>query len=232
MQLHRAPWAGGPLERLTDFAEPVHGQFVRGSGRILLQRDEGGNERHQLFLLDAEPGAEPEPLVVEPDFLHVTPRLSDDGRLLAYACNRRNGVDLDVFVRDLGSGEERSVFAPGGYCEVGGFSPDGRHLSVLRLTDRTGDNDLHVLDLETGESVLVAPEEEDAAFDVPVWLPDGTAFLFATSSGRDTVALARYDMTSGEWAYVLEGSWDTRCRLDRAGRTLVVETNEEGSSRL
>jgi dipeptidyl aminopeptidase/acylaminoacyl peptidase len=232
LQLHRAPWAGGELERLTDFAEPVDGRFVGDTGRILLRRDEGGNERHQLFLLDAEPGAEPEPLVVEPDFLHVTPELSHDGRLLAYACNRRNGVDLDVFVRDLRTGEERTVFAPGGYCEVGGFSPDARHLTVLRLTERTGDNDLHVLDLETGESVHVAPEEEDAAFDVPVWLPGGDAFLFATSSGRDTIGIARYELATGAWRYVLEGPWDLRCRLDRAGRTLVVAANEEGSTRL
>jgi dipeptidyl aminopeptidase/acylaminoacyl peptidase len=232
MQLHRAPWSGGELERLTDFAEPVSGQFVAGSSRILLQRDEGGNERHQLFLLDAAPGAEAEPLVVEPEFLHVTPRLSHDGGLLAYGCNRRNGVDLDVFVRDLESGEERSVFAPGGYCEVGGFSPDARFLTVLRLTGRTGDNDLHVVDLETGESVLVAPEEEDAAFDVPVWLPGGDAFLFPTSSGRDTVGLARYELASSTWEYVLEPEWDVRCALDRSGRSLVVETNEEGSSRL
>ena len=47
----------------------------------------------------------------------MTPRLSRDGRLLAYGCNRRNGVDLDVYVRSLETGEERRVFAPGGYCE-------------------------------------------------------------------------------------------------------------------
>ena len=232
MQLYREPWGGGELERLTDFAEPVNGLLVPGSGRILLQRDEGGTERHQLFLLDARPGAEPEPLVVEPDFLHVTPRLTDDGRLLAYACNRRNGVDLDVYVRELASGEERCVFAPGGYCELGGFSPDGRRLTVLRLTDRTGDNDLHVLDLETGEETLVAPEEEDAIFETPVWLPDGEAFLFPTSAGRDTVGIARYEVATGKWGYVLEDAWDLDCRLDGSGSTLAVHANEEGASRL
>ena len=55
----------------------------------------------------------PEPLVVEPEFLHVTPQLSADGRLLAYGCNRRNGVDLDVYVRSLETGEERCVLALG-----------------------------------------------------------------------------------------------------------------------
>jgi dipeptidyl aminopeptidase/acylaminoacyl peptidase len=232
MQLYLAPWAGGGLERLTDFAEPVGGRFVPGSGRILLSRDEGGNERHQLFLLDAEPGAEPEPLVVEPELLHVSPHLSRDGRLLAYASNRRNGVDLDVYVHDLGSGKERMVFAPGGYVEVDSFSPDGRRLTVLRLTDRTGDNDLHLVDLETGEATLVAPEEEDAVFESAAWLPEGDAFLFATSAGRDTVGIARYDLGRGAWEHVLVDDWDLTPRIDRSGRVLVVHANEEGASRL
>ena len=232
MQLYRAAREGGELERLTNLREPVLGQLVPGSERVLLLVDEGGNERHQLFLLDPEPGAEPEPLVVEPEFLHVEPRFSRDGQLLAYACNRRNGVDMDVFVRVLESGEERSMFAPGGYCETAGFSPDGRWLAVVRLTERTGDNDLHLVDLERDASFLVAPEEEDAYFGEPAWLPDGSAFLFATSSGRDTVGIARFDVETREWEYVLESEWDLQCHLDPAGRHLLVEANEEGASRL
>jgi len=142
MQLSLVPAGGGAPVPLTDLPEPVTGQFVPGSNRILLEMDEGGNERAQLYLVDAEPGAPLEPLVVEPDFLHVSPRLSRDGRFLAYSCNRANGRDLEVFVRDLASGEERRVLAPGGFCWPAGLSPDGRWLPVLHLTDRTGDNDL------------------------------------------------------------------------------------------
>ena len=112
--------------QLTDLPEPVDARFVPGSDRILLSVDEGGNERAQLYLLDPSPGSTPEPLVVEPDFLHVSPALSPDGRLLAYTCNRGNGRDLDVYVRSLETGEEECVLAPGGYCDVAGFSPDGR----------------------------------------------------------------------------------------------------------
>ena len=72
----------------------------------------------------------PRAAVVEPGFFHRTPTASRDGRLLAYATNRRNGADWDVHVRELGSGEERTVFAEGGWCEVAGFSPDGAVLAV------------------------------------------------------------------------------------------------------
>ena len=42
MQLYRVPRSGGELVQLTDFDEPVAGQYVPGAGgRILLSIDEG-----------------------------------------------------------------------------------------------------------------------------------------------------------------------------------------------
>ena len=101
LQLYLAAPGTDVLRQLTELDEPVDGRFVPGSRRLLLSVDAGGNERAQLYLADPEPGAPHEPLVVEPDFLHLTPRLSPDGTLLSYACNRRNGQDLDVFVHTL-----------------------------------------------------------------------------------------------------------------------------------
>ena len=232
LQLYLAERGAKAPRQLTELGEPVDGRFVPGSERLLLSVDAGGNERAQLYLADAEPAAPLEPLVVEPEFLHVTPRLSPDGTLLAYACNRRNGQDLDVFVRTLATGDERCAFAPGGYCEVAGFSPDGRFLGVLRLTERTGDNDLHLVDLARGEAVHVAPEEDDARFGAPAWASDAASFLFATDSGRDVAGIARYDLSRDEWTYVLEDEWDLEVVTDATGRSLVVHANVDGASRL
>ena len=230
-QLYLVEPDGEPVQ-LTDLGEPASGRFVPGSDRILLSFDEGGNERAQLYLLDARAGATPEPLVVEPEYLHETPQLDAEGRRLAYACNRRNGRDLDVYVRTLATGEEQCVFAPGAYCVVAGFSPDGRWLGVLALTENTGDNDLHLVDLVDCTVVTVAPEEHDAAFGEPVWASDSASFLFATSSGRDTAAIARYELATGDWRYVIEDEWDLDCVGDGTGRVLAVHANVDAHSRL
>ncbi len=232
MQLYRVPRTGGVLERLTDLAEPVSGSYLPVGNRVLLQRDEGGNERLQLYLLDPDAGGEPEPLVVEPDLIHRAPSVSRDGSLLAYACNRRNGVDFDVWVRRLDGAEERTVFAAGGWCEPAGFSTDGRYLAVLRLTERSGDNDLYLVDLAAGETIHVSPHGDEAVFGPPAWLAGGDAFLFATSTGRDTAAIARYALAERRWEYVLEDPWDVECSIDWTGRQLLVEANEDGYSRL
>jgi dipeptidyl aminopeptidase/acylaminoacyl peptidase len=233
MQLHLARSAGGELVRLTDLEEPVAtARFSPDGRRIVVVHDEGGNERYQLSLLAPEPRAPLEPLVHDPEHMHLGPRFSPDGSLLAYACNRRNGTDFDVFVRDLGSGEERTVFALGSMCAPTAFSPDGRWLGVERLTERPADNDLYLVELAGGEVVHATPHDDEARFDGTAWLPDSSGFFVATNSGRDTAGIARYDVASRQWEYVLESRWDLRCWTDAAGRHLLVLANEDGYSRL
>jgi dipeptidyl aminopeptidase/acylaminoacyl peptidase len=229
-QLYAVPAGGGDLQQLTDFPDPVGGQLLP-DGRILLEMDEAGNERTQLYLLDAVPGAAPEPLVVDPRYIHGSPRVGRDGTLLAYATNRRNGTDFDIVARDLRTGEERP-FELGGWCDVAGISPDGRWIAAERLGDRSGDSDLFLLDLATGEVHHATPHEGEAEYGRPAWLPDGTAFLAPTNAQHDTFVIGRYDVASRSWTTVLESRWDLDCAADDAGRSVLVGANEDGYSRL
>ncbi len=229
-QLYVVPAGGGGLRPLTHFDEPVSGQLLP-DGRVLLEKDAGGNERTQFYLLDAVVGAEPEPLVVDPRFIHSSPHVGRGGTLLAYATNRRNGTDFDVVARDLRSREEQA-FELGGWCDVAAISPDGRWIAVERLGERTGDSDLFLLDVATGEIEHATPHEGDAEYGRPAWLPDGSAFLAPTNAGRDTFAIARYDVASRSWTVVLESEWDLDCAIDEAGRSMLVGVNDDGYSRL
>jgi dipeptidyl aminopeptidase/acylaminoacyl peptidase len=220
----------GPLVQLTAEDEPVFGRYLPGSDQVLVQRDEGGNERYQLYLLGQH--AKLEELVVDPAWMHVAGGASRDGRLLAYASNRRNGVDFDIFVRDLASGEEQVVYEDGGYCQAGSFSPDGAWVAVVRATERSGDNDVYLVSVETGEQLHVTPHDDEAFSSGPAWLPDGSGFYFATDIERDVAAVAFYDLASRSFEHVLEPGWECACSLDWAGRHLAVVVNEEGWSRL
>ena len=231
MQLYRVPRAGGELGQLTDSTDPVIGHYLPAGGKILLQADVGGNERLQLSLLDPET-REVTPVVHDPEHIHRYSGATRDGARLVYSCNRRTGSDFDVWVHDLATGDERMIFALGGWCESAGFSPDGRWVAVQRLTERSGDNDLYLVSSDGEEVIHVSPHEDEAAFGRPTWLPDGSAFYFPTSTGRDTTAVARYDMASRSWEYVIESDWDLDALVDDAGRHLLVEANEDGYSRL
>src|SRR5262245_8897264 len=51
MQAYRLPREGGDLVQLTDFDDAVASASFLEDGRVLIQKDEGGNERHQLYLV-------------------------------------------------------------------------------------------------------------------------------------------------------------------------------------
>jgi dipeptidyl aminopeptidase/acylaminoacyl peptidase len=229
-QLYVVPARGGELRPLTQFDEPVGGQLL-ADGRVLLEKDVGGNERTQLYLLDAVADAEPEPLVVDERFIHASPHVGRDGTLLGYSTNRRNGTDFDVVARDLRSGEERT-FELGGWCDVAGISSDGRWIAAERLGERTGDSDLFLLEVDSGDVVHATPHEGDAEYGRPAWLPDASAFFAPTNAGRDTFAIGRYDLASRTWDVVVESAWDLDCLADEAGRSLLVGVNDDGFSRL
>lgn len=216
-QLYVMPARGGELEQLTDATEPVEGTFLP-DGRILVEVDEGGNERTQLYVL-GDGGLEA--LVVDPRFIHRTPRAA--AGVLAYATNRRNGVDFDIVARDLESGDER-VFELGGNCSVEAVSPDGRLVAVDKVGARSGDNDIYLCDVETGDIEHATPHDEAAEFYSPLWR-DGELVL-STNVGRDTFAI----VSGGRVLY--ESGWDADCAGDDAGRRLLVLENADGYSRL
>jgi dipeptidyl aminopeptidase/acylaminoacyl peptidase len=240
------------LVQLTDFAEPVGAGFLpadptgEGRDRLLLATDRGGNERHQLFTALADPDrpyAGPddlEPLVVDDEHIHRPGGVTRDGRLLAYATNRGDGVAFDTWVRDLTTGEERCVFATGGWTGAGGFSPDGRWLAVVEVTTLPGDNRVHLVDLDAlGEAparpgdpavVELAPHDAPASVGTPSWLPDSSAFFFPTDVGREFVGIAR-GTPDGSWELVVEPGWDASCAVDWQGRSLLVVWNEDGATR-
>ena len=230
MQLYRVPTAGGPPETVTAEDEPVSGVYLPTADRVLVAVDSGGNERHQLYLCD-DTGGPLTAVVVEPEWIHAPGGISRDGNLLSYRCNRRNGVDFDVYVRRLDDGQEDCVFAPGGWAQPTAFSPDGRWLGVVRMTERNMDNDLYLVETGGPEVIYVSPHDDDAEFSGPAWLADSSGFYFATNQGRDTTAVARYDLTARSWEYVLDTEWDAACTIDRSGTRLLVTTNEDGYTR-
>jgi dipeptidyl aminopeptidase/acylaminoacyl peptidase len=232
MQLYKVPRAGGALDQITDFEEPVSGVYLPTSDEILVQIDEGGNERLQIYLLDDESGANPRKVVYDPEYIHRFGGVTRDGGSIAYACNRRNGVDFDVYVRSLKSDHERLVLDIGGWCQPEGFSPDGRFLAVGRLTEKPGDNDTYLVDLTTDEVSLITPHDDEAHFGAPYWLPDSSAFFFSTDVEREFQAIARYDMSEQSHELVLETEWDSSCSIDWTGRHLLVAQNENGYMKL
>jgi dipeptidyl aminopeptidase/acylaminoacyl peptidase len=234
--LWRVPVEGGWPDQLTAFAdETVRSIAVSPTdGTIALCADRDGDEFHQIYLLDPD-GGWPEQITDDPQVQHYigANAWSPDGSELAYAANARTPTDMEIWIRDLESGETRPVFGEGMYAFPGPWSPDGTKLLTLELRHNS-DSSVHLVDLDANERRELTPHDGDALYFPVAWKPDGSGFYLVTDEGSEFRGLACYDLAAGRHEWV---DGDPEADVEDAGvsadnRYLTWLVNEDGWDRL
>ncbi|MEM4780264.1 MAG: S9 family peptidase [Halalkalicoccus sp.] len=201
---------------------------------LIFGMDEGGNERQQLFLLDPADGTIT-PLTDEPTAKHRFGGWSPDGERFAFASNRREEAVFDIYVqgRDERGTEAELIHEGDGWLDVGGFSPDDSRLIVVE-SHSSFDQDVYVLEVESGELTHLTPHEGNVRFRSPNWGPEGEGIYLATDEGSDTLYLARLDAETGELDTVEQGGeWNVDgLALDEDSGRVVYSRNVEGYTEL
>jgi dipeptidyl aminopeptidase/acylaminoacyl peptidase len=227
------------LRPVTDLPEPVgSAAYVRGGGFAVVEVDTGGDERYQLNLvgLKGEPAGRGDltALTNDPRFGHLLAGVSPDGTLVAYLSNRATGVDFDLWVCDVTSGEHRRLYAGGAWCQpASGFSPDGRWVSVLQPGPRPLDTELLLVEVATAKvQPILAHPDEAAEVGPPVWW-DATSVFVSSNVGCDRAVVVRVDLTTGQSTQqITDGDWDAAPVAAVPGIVLAVVENRNGASRL
>lgn len=225
--------SGGEPEALTRFSDRVGSLLASpAGGSLVFGMDSGGDERHQLWLLHAEGTARA--ITAQPSVIHNLGAISPDGRRLAYASNARDDYFFDVWTVDLSdpNSEPTLVLAPDATLTPIAWSPDSTQLLILRANTNL-DSDLLLVPAAGGEPTLLTPHEGEAAVSAAKFTPDGRSLLIVTNQDRDTAALIRVDLASGECEALVAGDWDVESlALAPAGDWLAYAANEDGISRL
>lgn len=231
-----------PPMPLTALPGACRGGYLPGERTVVVEHDDGGNERGQLSLLDlGQPLARPAtladltPLVHDPRFVH---RLLDvlPGRVV-YTTNRRNNVDFDVVIRNVATGVEEVVYDRGGWAHDVAVSPDA-HYAVVSLSGSApmADELLLVNTMPETEADHVRELTEPGApgqYERVRWLADEASFVVGTDARSDHTRIVRYDLATDEWTTLLaDDAHDLACWPSPDGRLLLVETNDDGASRL
>lgn len=238
MQLYEL--GSGGLVELTALPEPVAGaHYVPGTRTAVLAIDAGGNERHQLYLIDLDGAARAtvngfdrlRALTSDPRFGHQFAGISPDGRTLAYVSDRSNGVDFDLWLCDLERVEHRLLHAGGAwYQRASGFSPGGRFVSLLRPGPRPLDVDLVLVDVNSGEAQIPVPHPGEAALvGPPGWMSD-SVFHASSNVGREFAAIVRHDLDTGETTTVAGTGERFDAEVVSAGTAIIVIENRGGAS--
>jgi len=94
-------------------------------------------------------GSEPKRLT-DDAFAEIDPAWSRDGRRLAFATDRAGS--MDIWYRDLASGEERRLTDLPGLESAPAWSPDGSRVAFL-----SGDGELQTVEVATGKTTSLHP---------------------------------------------------------------------------
>lgn len=234
LNLWKQPVDGGYPTQLIVFDDQTVRQFAwRPQGDFIFNADFQGNELYQIYRLPPT-GIVTERLTDRDEVRHEFGRdnLSEDGRFIAYASNANNPMDMDVFVRDLKTGETRCLTKGGGIFFPNRFSPNNRFLLVTRINS-TLDTDLFLCDLRNGELTHLTPHDGYALYFAGDWLPDGSGFLVVTDEGREFKGLAIYRLKERKFDWLETPEWDVEdIALSPDGHVLAWTVNEDGISRL
>ncbi|WP_370864629.1 S9 family peptidase [Nocardioides agariphilus] len=225
----------GTTTALTDLPSRCAGRYVPGRRQVLVEHDNGGDEKWQISLLDlTTPLGRPArlddltPVVSDPDHMNVLYDVTSAS--LIYSTNRRNDVDMDIVVRDLDTGQESVVFDDGGYVIGSSVSHDERSVAVTRLSLVPASTLVSVAG--PSSSVALTDAEEPASHFVAGWAADDQSLVVSSDHAQEF---------HGVWALGLDGSWrslvtsddhDVAATLSRDGSAMVVMHHVDGADTL
>jgi dipeptidyl aminopeptidase/acylaminoacyl peptidase len=198
---------------------------------LLVGRDAEGNEREGYYLISTD-GSEERQLLPLSNAFRQFGMFSSDGSRFVYSSTERNGIDFDIYVGDVGSGETRRVLEGSfGFFPVS-WQPRG-DLVIVSETRGEDANDLYFLDLGTGNLEPVFQPEVASSYESFAWLPDGSGFYLSTNHEREYAGLAFYSLAERRLEFVETPDFDIdNVDVSGDGRFLAWTRNEDGYSRL
>ena len=238
-QIHEVAMPMGARTQLTYYKDQVMGALYRPgkSGQFAYVLNEGGAENFQFFLMDPATGKARR--FTDGKSRNISAVWSNDGKLLAYANNARNGRDFDLYVADPSTpGSERRVAELKGSWNPLDWSPDNRRI-LLSEDISANEGYLHWADVATGEVHALTPRQpagsETVAYQGGRWSKDGRSIYTANDQGSEFLRIVRIDVDKPGKPTVVSGdiSWDVEdFDLSDDGNLLAFMTNEEGFSRI
>jgi dipeptidyl aminopeptidase/acylaminoacyl peptidase len=219
-QVYVIPVTGGEAVQLTDIAGGAFNPAWSPDGTRL------AFVSSDLFVIDAVPGAEPISLASHGDAKTIgSPSWSPDGNRIAY---RVQTFDPPTFVAEIYTvssqgGTPERLYTENSYMSSLDWSPDGRHIAFASDRSLNGNNDIWLLPVDGGETVLLT--DDPASDSSPAWSPDGSLIAFQSdrsgsydiwvmsSTGLDPVQLTFESIQTGpSWSpggqQICFGAWD------------------------
>ncbi|QQE78624.1 S9 family peptidase [Alicyclobacillus sp. SO9] len=223
-----APWP----EQISFFPDRVMAMEPSPkSDSAIVMADVGGSERAQLFLLENN-GLSTKDLSEDPEHIYEFGAWDESGLQFSYSTNKRNGKDFDVYICNIKTGQHVAVHESNYTNHAGAFSTDGKKLVFSRHRSNM-DNDLFLLDIETGNSKCLTPHESTSVYHSAHFSRDGGSLYLLTNHESEFTRVAKLNLETLKWTFLTEDKWDAELLcLSKDGQFLAFAFNVEGSSQL
>ena len=224
-QLWRIAVSGGAPQRLTFDCDRVGAyRFSPDGTRIAYGADAGGNERWQIWVMDAA-GTSARRLTEHDDRIHHLRAWTHDGRSLLVHANLRDARFFDLLAYDVESGASRPLHRHDGTASSATALDDG---SVVVAVNRArGDENHLVLLTADGATRQLTPDEPPALYSIAGAVPGG--LVVRSDRGRDFVGLATFALKDGALRSLRAPGHDVE-DADVSGRLDAYVVNTDGYS--
>ncbi|MGC9148823.1 MAG: S9 family peptidase [Sulfolobales archaeon] len=196
---------------------------ISPSGYIAFTTDRDGDERWSIYvakdnnirLVSGENGS-----------INNIGEWSSVGRYLSFASNMRNGVDFDLYVYDLYTGEKQLILENEGIISPSKWLNEELLLAVKMHTYQ--DTDILLIDRINGSSINLTKHSGEAQNISPRPI-NQRFFVFLTNIDEEFRGVAIYDLEKREWRYIAKENWDIEL-VDYWNKYIAYVVNEDGAS--
>ncbi|MEM8927201.1 MAG: alpha/beta fold hydrolase [Bacteroidota bacterium] len=218
----------GEMEPLTqsDSSSVFITSYFPNDDRILLRKDNNGDEIYQIYLRDSTgtmtnltpfPGA-------RANFYGW----SEDENSFYFGSNKRNPQFTDVYKMNLEDFSHTLMYENNEGYDVGEISDDEKYLALVKPLN-TNDVDLFLYAVEDGKMTKI--NENQSSNSPQDFSKDGKYLYYTTDDGGEFSYLKRYSMADGTSEKVLEKDWDIMgSYFTRSGKYRVSYINEDGTN--
>lgn len=239
-QVYRITEHGWPYQ-LTTFDDGIDFFVLSYGGTMgVIGASIGGSEQSQLYLMDAKTGRVLQLTSFEDVQIGSVTWARDDWSIF-YRSNQENRRDFFIYRMDIATGEDKKIFGEeggvGGYNYIADISHDGARLIIANYTSNAN-NELYLLDLETGRQQKLNDDDHDVMHDSPTLMPDGKTIWLTCNDNKDGIQrLATMTIGDPRINFVDDGWIDPKWEIDgmhfsRDFKYQVAQVNEDGYMRL
>jgi dipeptidyl aminopeptidase/acylaminoacyl peptidase len=226
--IYSMPIAGGEWTQVTNSTTDSTysvGYFPHDD-RILLTRDQGGNELNHLYV--RTPDGQERDLTPGEKLKASFAGWAHDGSAFFVSSNERDPKFFDIYRYDAKTYARTLFFQNDGGYIPGDISDDQRWIALVK-PNTTADSDIYLWDAQTKSAKHLSPHKGDAQYSPSAFDPASKYLYYLTNDGAEFTRVRRYSLSDGGHEDVEKADWDIMVTgFSHKGKYRVTAVNEDG----